>query len=124
MNDQQTDVTRVIDGASHTGVPERKSLNIRVVDDTDGKYVLGDSTGDGYVNASDASYILSVYAEFSTGREHVLLNEERYAMDIDGDNMIDASDASSVLGYYAYLSTGGTGTMEEYMSGGSAGENI
>ncbi len=124
VNDQQTDITRIIDGDLHTGIPERESLNVRVVDDTDGKYALGDSTGDGYVDASDASYILSVYSEFSTGKEPVLLNEERYAMDINSDNMIDASDASSVLGYYAYLSTGGTVTMEEYMSDESAGENI
>lgn len=75
---------------------------------------LGDTDNDGMIDASDASSILAMYANLSTGQ--ATASEADFAcMDVDGDNMIDASDASLVLSYYAYVSTGGDAELEEYL---------
>ena len=82
--------------------------------DIPGYILLGDVTGDGLVDATDASSILQEYAALSTGNPSGYTELQRKAGDVNFDDMIDASDASNILQYYAYLSTGGTGTLEEY----------
>ena len=82
--------------------------------DIPGDILLGDVTGDGLVDATDASSILQEYAALSTGNPSGYTELQRKAGDVNFDDMIDASDASNILQYYAYLSTGGTGTLEEY----------
>lgn len=78
-------------------------------------YVLGDVDGDGEVNSSDASSVLSAYAITSTGGDSGYTETQTLAADVNFDNSVDSSDASSILSYYAYTSTGGTGSIEEFL---------
>jgi hypothetical protein len=78
-------------------------------------YALGDPTGDGMINASDASFVLAEYAKMSTGGTSTLTDAERSAADVNANGTIDASDASAILAYYAHVSTGGKLTFEEFM---------
>lgn len=65
---------------------------------------LGDPTGDGQVNAVDASNILSIYAGVSVEAEE--LSEELLAIcDVNNDGSVNAVDASLVLSYYASQAT-------------------
>lgn len=68
--------------------------------------MYGDVNGDGVVNASDASEVLSIYAQMSSGVKVELSSEEFECADVNGDDVINSSDASGILNYYAMLSTG------------------
>lgn len=74
----------------------------------------GDIDGDGCIDSSDASLVLSAYAAIATGSVHALDAVQCYAADIDRDDTIDSSDASKILTYYAYTATGGQSTPEEF----------
>jgi len=76
---------------------------------------LGDLNKDGVVDSSDASEILMLYAQVSTGGGEVSA-DLKAAADINGDGLVDSSDASLILEYYAYVSTGGTDTADEFFS--------
>ena len=78
--------------------------------------LLGDTDGDGAVNASDASMVLAEYALLATGGTPAFTEKQSEAADVNKDGSTDASDASSILGYYAYIATGGSGTIEEYLN--------
>ena len=75
---------------------------------------LGDITGDGVINAVDASKILSMYTNVSTGRK-MLTEEELKLCDVNGDGEVNAVDASKILAYYSYTSTGGDKSLEEFL---------
>lgn len=76
---------------------------------------LGDPTGDGFIDAVDASNILAAYAKFSTNAGTPSADD--YATsDVNKDGFIDAVDASTVLAYYAYLSADGTDSFEQFMA--------
>jgi len=71
----------------------------------------GDATGDGNLNASDASYVLSIYSKLSSGGLGLDKNSSEYKIarifgDINGDGVINASDASEILSAYAKISSG------------------
>jgi len=74
---------------------------------------IGDINSDGVVDSSDASEILMIYAQVSTGGGDVP-EETKAIADINGDGLVDSSDASLILEYYAYVSTGGGDSAEEY----------
>ncbi len=76
---------------------------------------IGDINSDGVVDSSDASEILMIYAQVSTGGGDVP-EETKAVADINGDGLVDSSDASLILEYYAYVSTGGSDSAEEYFS--------
>lgn len=77
--------------------------------------MLGDTNGDGVVDAADASDILAMYARSST-TDVTPTEEELKIYDVSKDGGIDASDASTVLAYYAFTSTGGEEmSLEEYI---------
>lgn len=80
-------------------------------------YKLGDVNSDGYINAVDASEVLSYYAKVSTKQEGGLTAQQLKAADTDGNGLINAVDASIILSYYAYTSTttGETMPFEEYV---------
>lgn len=82
-------------------------------------YTLGDVDGNGTIDATDASLILSAYANVSTGRDSGLTDKQASAADANSDGTVDATDASCVLGYYAYVSTGGTDSFEDFLNGSS-----
>ena len=65
---------------------------------------LGDPTGDGQINAVDASNILSIYAGVSVEAEE-LTEELMAACDVNKDGSVNAVDASLVLSYYASQAT-------------------
>ena len=79
------------------------------------KTEFGDIDGDGAVNSSDASYVLSEYARIATGGAPTFSEAQKTAADVNGDNAVDSSDASTILAYYAYTATGGTGTITDFM---------
>lgn len=66
---------------------------------------VGDINGDGRITPSDASTVLSYYAEISTGGDEYWDSADMECGDINQDGFITPSDASAVLTYYAYLST-------------------
>ncbi len=77
---------------------------------------LGDMTGDGAINALDASDILRDYSVQATyGGNHILDGIQCIYADVNGNGSINAIDASLILGYYAYTATGGSGTLEDYL---------
>ena len=76
---------------------------------------IGDLNGDGVVDSSDASEVLMLYAQVSTGGGE-LSAEVKAVADINGDGLVDSSDASLILEYYAYVSTGGTDSAEKFFS--------
>lgn len=73
---------------------------------------LGDVNSDGYINAVDASSVLSYYARISTNQEGGYDALQKLNADVNQDRLINAVDASFILSYYAYTST----TKEEIMS--------
>lgn len=75
---------------------------------------LGDFTGDGKIDAVDASNILAKYASISTGGT-VPTEQDQAVCDVNGDKKIDAVDASKVLAFYAYLSGGGDMSFTDYL---------
>jgi hypothetical protein len=89
---------------SETLIPETTIAEI-VEETTAGKELsLGDVNGDGYVNAIDASYVLSAYAAYSTDK-NILTDAQKKAADINEDGSINSVDASAILSYYCYIST-------------------
>ena len=77
---------------------------------------FGDPTGDGKIDANDASFTLVEYAKMSTGGVSSLTSDEIAAADINEDGKVDSKDASIILAYYAYLSTGGKETLEQFLN--------
>ncbi|MDD6345941.1 MAG: dockerin type I domain-containing protein [Oscillospiraceae bacterium] len=71
---------------------------------------MGDVNGDGTINASDASSVLSFYAEMSSGKTPQKDSEEyKYITllgDIDKDGIVDSREASEILSIYAKTSSG------------------
>lgn len=66
----------------------------------------GDVNFDGYVNAVDASWVLTFYAQQSTGQNPIINEEQSCVGDWNGDGTINAVDASGILTYYALKATG------------------
>ena len=66
---------------------------------------LGDVVEDESVDASDASKVLSVYAQISTGSEIDLNASKIPNCDVNRDETIDSADASMILAFYAAAST-------------------
>ncbi|EWM52387.1 dockerin type I domain-containing protein [Ruminococcus flavefaciens] len=73
---------------------------------------LGDVNSDGYINAVDASSVLSYYARISTNQEGGYDALQKLNADVNQDRSINAIDASNILAYYAYAST----TKEDIVS--------
>lgn len=77
---------------------------------------FGDVNSDNTIDSSDASVILSIYADYSTGKTPNQTQDELSVADVNSDNSVDSTDASTILEYYAHISTGGNGTLEEFVS--------
>ena len=67
------------------------------------KYILGEVTGDGIIDATDASFILTAYAKSSTNEDDGINEEQRKFADVNKDGSVDAVDASAVLHSTLYL---------------------
>lgn len=85
---------------------DNNEIQLFIDPDNDGVYDTAVEKGDvdcsGAIDASDASYVLSAYANMSAGKKGHFLNEN--IADHNGDGAIDASDASLILAHYAELS--------------------
>lgn len=68
-------------------------------------YLFGDVTGDGFVDAIDASEILEEYSRASTSLPLMFTKKKKIMGDINHDGVVDSVDASSVLAIYSELST-------------------
>ena len=87
-------------------IDEDKNLIYYIDDNDDDVYDTrvqkGDINCDGYIDAVDASKVLSIYAKLST----IINNPVDYSLgDINNDGFVDAVDASAILAKYAELST-------------------
>ena len=87
-------------------IDEDKNLIYYIDDNGDDVYDTrvqkGDINCDGFIDAVDASKVLSIYAKLST----LINNPVDYSLgDINNDGFIDAVDASAILAKYAELST-------------------
>ena len=89
----------------YRGVTMRFTKSPDSPDDTEGPDTLGDINSDGYINAVDASSVLSYYARISTDQEGGYNALQKLNADVNHDRLINAVDASSILSYYAYNST-------------------
>lgn len=88
-------------------------------------YSLGDSDGDGVVNAVDAAYILVTSAAIAVSSEIELSEEQYYASDTNRDGVIDASDAAPVLVYSACVGTGSGGVdFESFMEDNVSADSL
>ena len=77
----------------------------QIVETIPDKVYPGDIDNDGFIDANDATAILTEYASLSTSGETTLTEEESNKADTNYDGIVDANDATQVLMYYAYLST-------------------
>ena len=70
---------------------------------------VGDVDFDGSVNAIDASYVLSYYAETAVNAEisNVTVAHMEYMADINSDGAVNSVDASEILSTYASNSVNG-----------------
>ncbi len=75
---------------------------------------LGDVDYSGAVDAADASEILRIYSDISTGSGSYSSDILTIA-DVDKNGNTDASDATFVLSYYAYNSTGHSLSIEKFV---------
>ncbi len=79
-------------------------------------YDLGDPTGDGIIDATDASFILTDYANTSVDKESEMNEQQKLVSDVNRDGVVDASDASVVLTYYSYTSVNGNIDFRDYLT--------
>lgn len=74
--------------------------------DDNSNYLMGDINSDGYINALDASIVLTEYANIATGKSSSFSSTQKAAADVNKDGNTDALDASKILTYYAATATG------------------
>lgn len=83
------------------------------------QYIIGDANGDGYVNALDASTILSVtkntpslnvYSIRKTYKNYFPKAASPSAPDADRSGVINSTDANKILDYYSAIAAGKTYT--------------
>lgn len=104
----------VTDSSTSTATETSASTTDKTENDTQ-TTAIGDINKDGAVDSSDASEVLMLYAQVSTGGGDIS-DEIKSVADINGDGLVDSSDASLILEYYAYVSTGGTDTADVFFS--------
>jgi len=75
--------------------------------------MLGDIDGDGTIDSTDASEILTEYAATQTGAEPSL---DKSIADVNADGFVDSTDASSILSYYAFIMSGGVGSFPDFIA--------
>lgn len=82
-----------------------QELDLSLEDEND-SFLLGDVNNDGQINASDSSFVLSMYSQLSAGYKNEFTEAQMKAADVNGDGFVNASDSSSILNYYSMLSIG------------------
>jgi len=70
------------------------------------EFIPGDVSDDGIINAIDASLVLSMYSQMSSGNASEYPEAQIKAADVNNDGVVNSADASAILKYYAALSTG------------------
>ena len=100
-------------GASE--IPARFSDNATAIV-SDEEILLGDASMDGFVNAIDASMVMSEYALLSTSNKTIFSEKQTKAADVNKDGKCDSIDATIILAYYSRVTTRGFITIEEYVN--------
>ncbi|MDO4863391.1 MAG: leucine-rich repeat protein [Ruminococcus sp.] len=114
---KETTVIRGYAGSTAQTYAEKWGYRFEVLEDGPNNTIaLGDPTGDGKIDANDATFVLVEYAKLSTGGESTLTEAEQSAADVNKDGKTDSKDASVILAFYSYLSTGGDGSLEDYLT--------
>lgn len=85
------------------------------IDDLPANFKLGDVTGDRVIDATDASAVLTSYAESSTDGNNEMTDVQKNVYDVNCDGVVDAVDASTILTYYSMTSSKYNCTFEEFM---------
>lgn len=67
---------------------------------------------DGIVDSLDASQVLALYVQISSGITPDISDELFKAIDVNSDNSIDSLDASLILAQYVKTSSGGDDTWD------------
>lgn len=108
--------TGVINGKEHsTAQKYAEDNNIKFNSLGTFTYNYGDVTGDGIIDATDASFILTAYAKSSINEDDGMTAQQRKCADVNKDGVVDAVDASTVLTFYALSSTGNKQTFDEFV---------
>ena len=81
---------------------------------------LGDVSGDGKVDSSDAAALLISLADIGAGLDPGLTDAQKAAADADGNGELNAADATVILQYAAFLGAGGEGTLQEFLASQTA----
>ncbi len=87
------------------GLPETSAANYAESNNIELYFLLGDVNSDDLVDAVDAAFVLSEYADLSTGQSGTFDTYQTFAGDYDGNEMIDTVDAAMILMEYARLQT-------------------
>lgn len=66
---------------------------------------LGDVNEDGYINSTDASAVLTAYANMAASKNYTVSDKFVSLADVNMDGSVNARDASHILNYYAKTST-------------------
>ena len=107
-------VKKIFAGAL-TGVMLAAVSSVSLAAGADEEIKLGDPTGNGIIDAVDASNILGLYSEVSINVRDIT-DEDIAACDVNKDGRIDAVDASLVLSYYVSQTIGESDvTIEEFI---------
>ena len=77
--------------------------------------IKGDIDNNGFIDAVDATSILSEYSLLSTIGHGSFTDIQKQFADIDDNGFVDAVDATHILSYYAYTSTGGNLSLEKWL---------
>lgn len=99
-----TTTKRTMNTTTTTKVIPIDTVTTTTIEPPSDNYNLGDINSDGYIDAVDASTVLSDYALISSNKESIFNEVQKKAADVNNDGFIDAVDASLMLSYYAYMS--------------------
>ena len=100
------------DSTAHTYAQEN-SIPYVLIGEEDAAHVLGDVSGDGTIDAKDASDLLVASTEKAVGHDPGLTADQIKAADVNKDDKFDAVDASYILVYSTMKGTGKDVTFEE-----------
>ena len=123
---RRTDLTlHVISGSCAEHYAQEKGIRYEVIQseteqptepkpDLAEPYFAGDVTGDGIINAMDATMVLVAASRAGTAGENGLNAQEQNAADVNEDKAINAKDATAILRYAAAAGLGDAGSIRDY----------
>ncbi len=77
--------------------------------------MMGDINGDGMIDGSDATMILSAYGKLNAGKTPNITSDQLVRCDVNRDGVVNGTDATHVLSYYSACMAGWKYTFENYI---------